>query len=203
MGEVWRAEHRLLARDAAIKLVRPEVLGARDENEAQRHAATVRARSAGDRGAELAAHDPGVRLRHHAGRDLLLRDGAAHRPRPRVAGPRVRTAARRIASSTCCARSATRSPTRTRAGSCTATSSRPTSMSCRMGLEYDFAKVLDFGLVKITTRGSRARAETLATRGAHDDRDAQPTWHRRSSSATPTSIGAPTCMRSAASPISC
>ena len=31
MGEVWRAEHRLLARDAAIKLVRPEVLGARDE----------------------------------------------------------------------------------------------------------------------------------------------------------------------------
>ena len=28
MGEVWRAQHRLLARDAAIKLVRPEVLGA-------------------------------------------------------------------------------------------------------------------------------------------------------------------------------
>jgi serine/threonine-protein kinase len=33
---VWRAEHRLLARDAAIKLVRPEVLGARDEGEARR-----------------------------------------------------------------------------------------------------------------------------------------------------------------------
>jgi serine/threonine-protein kinase len=30
MGEVWRAEHRLLARPAAIKLIRPEVLGARD-----------------------------------------------------------------------------------------------------------------------------------------------------------------------------
>ncbi len=28
MGEVWRAHHRLLARHAAIKLVRPEVLGA-------------------------------------------------------------------------------------------------------------------------------------------------------------------------------
>ena len=28
MGEVWRAEHELLARQAAIKLVRPEVLGA-------------------------------------------------------------------------------------------------------------------------------------------------------------------------------
>ena len=35
MGEVWRARHRLLARDAAIKLVRPEVLGARNEAEAR------------------------------------------------------------------------------------------------------------------------------------------------------------------------
>ena len=33
MGEVWRAEHRLLARQAAIKLLRPEVMGARDEQE--------------------------------------------------------------------------------------------------------------------------------------------------------------------------
>ena len=31
MGEVWRAEHRLLARSAAIKLVRPELLGASNE----------------------------------------------------------------------------------------------------------------------------------------------------------------------------
>jgi protein kinase-like protein len=30
MGEVWRAEHHLLARPAAIKLIRPEVLGASD-----------------------------------------------------------------------------------------------------------------------------------------------------------------------------
>jgi serine/threonine-protein kinase len=28
MGEVWRAEHRMLARPAAIKLIRPEMLGA-------------------------------------------------------------------------------------------------------------------------------------------------------------------------------
>jgi hypothetical protein len=31
MGEVWRARHRLLARPAAVKLIKPEVLGARDE----------------------------------------------------------------------------------------------------------------------------------------------------------------------------
>ncbi|MEM6532226.1 MAG: serine/threonine-protein kinase [Myxococcota bacterium] len=42
MGEVWRARHRLLARDAAVKLIRPEMLGdsndvvqARFEREAQ------------------------------------------------------------------------------------------------------------------------------------------------------------------------
>ena len=33
MGEVWRAQHRLLARPAAIKLIRPEVLGATDAGE--------------------------------------------------------------------------------------------------------------------------------------------------------------------------
>src|SRR5918996_4328086 len=35
MGEVWEARHRLLARSAAIKLVRPEVLGARNEAESR------------------------------------------------------------------------------------------------------------------------------------------------------------------------
>jgi eukaryotic-like serine/threonine-protein kinase len=30
MGEVWRAQHRMLARPAAIKLIRPEILGVRD-----------------------------------------------------------------------------------------------------------------------------------------------------------------------------
>src|SRR5262249_46516769 len=32
MGEVWRAEHRLLARPAAIKLIQPEVLGCSDSS---------------------------------------------------------------------------------------------------------------------------------------------------------------------------
>jgi hypothetical protein len=35
MGEVWRARHRLLARDAAVKLVRPELLGASNPDEAK------------------------------------------------------------------------------------------------------------------------------------------------------------------------
>src|SRR2546428_1991144 len=35
MGEVWRGEHRLLKRAAAIKLVRPELLGASTDAEAR------------------------------------------------------------------------------------------------------------------------------------------------------------------------
>jgi serine/threonine-protein kinase len=36
MGEVWRARHRLLARPAAVKLIKPEMLGAKDEHSRQR-----------------------------------------------------------------------------------------------------------------------------------------------------------------------
>ncbi len=35
MGQVWRAEHRMLARPAAIKLIRPEVLGATTADSSQ------------------------------------------------------------------------------------------------------------------------------------------------------------------------
>ena len=57
MGEVWRGRHRLLARSAAIKLVRPELLGRGQRGRGAQHAAPVRAGGAGHRGAELAAHD--------------------------------------------------------------------------------------------------------------------------------------------------
>ena len=63
---------------------------------------------------------------------------------------------RRGARSTSCARSATRWPRRTRAGSSTATSSRRTSSSAGWGSTYDFVKVLDFGLVK-SARSRRPR----------------------------------------------
>jgi eukaryotic-like serine/threonine-protein kinase len=36
MGEVWRAHHRLLARPAAVKLIKPDMLGARDDGSRDR-----------------------------------------------------------------------------------------------------------------------------------------------------------------------
>ena len=76
MGEVWLAQHRLLARPAAVKLIRQEVppgdareqLVRRFEREAQ-----VTARPA------VAAHRAALRLRRERQRQLLLRHGAARR----------------------------------------------------------------------------------------------------------------------------
>ena len=73
---------------AAVDAGRERVGGARS-------AAPVRARGPGHGDAQLAAHHPAVRLRRGQRRQLLLRDGAAQRPRPRVARPRVRPAAAR------------------------------------------------------------------------------------------------------------
>ena len=63
MGEVWRAEHHLLARPAAIKLIRgSDEAGGAGAIELQ---ARVRTRGAGDVQPEVAAHHSDLRLRRH------------------------------------------------------------------------------------------------------------------------------------------
>ncbi len=127
MGEVWEAKHRLLARRAAVKLVRPEMLGASSEAEAKARHQAIRARSAGHSGPELAAHHSGVRLRQHRRWHRSITSWncswaatsnrwCANSDRFPRRGPAI-----------CCGRSATRWPTRTRAAWCTATSNPPTS----------------------------------------------------------------------------
>ena len=59
MGEVWRAEHRLLVRPAAIKLIQPEVLGGSDSKQtAMVKRRFEREAQAGD--AVLAAYNPSL-----------------------------------------------------------------------------------------------------------------------------------------------
>jgi serine/threonine-protein kinase len=159
MGEVWRAEHRLLARSAAIKLVRPEVLGASDEadvklalrrfeREAQATAAlssphTIRLFDFGS------THDGAFYyvMELLAGRDLesLVRDFG-----PLPSG-RVIFLLRQVCHSLADAH----------ARGLVHRDIKPANIYvCRMGLEYDFVKVLDFGLVKF--REGQA-ADTMLT----------------------------------------
>ena len=164
MGEVWRAEHRLLARDAAIKLVRPEVLGARDENEARltlkRFEREAQATAALSSPHTIQVFDFGITqdgifyyvMELLTGRDLesLVREFGPLPP------PRVLYLLRQVCHSLADAH----------ARGLVHRDIKPANIyACRMGLEYDFAKVLDFGLVKIQAGSRRGReTETLATR---------------------------------------
>lgn len=146
MGEVWLAHHRLLARSAAIKLIRPEMFSddtreqaatlGRFEREAQATAAltsphTIRLFDFG-----LTGHGTFyyvMELLH--GRDLesLVRSFGPLPP------ARVMYLIRQVCHSLAEAH----------AMGLIHRDIKPANIYlCRIGLEYDFAKVLDFGLVK-------------------------------------------------------
>ena len=160
MGEVWRAEHRLLARDAAIKLVRPEVLGARNEEEAQlvlrRFEREAQATAVLNSPHTIQVYDFGITqegtfyyvMELLVGRDLesLVREFGP------LSAERTVYLLRQVCHSLADAHSR----------GLVHRDIKPANIYvCRMGLDYDFAKVLDFGLVKIRNRSSAT--ETLAT----------------------------------------
>ena len=146
MGEVWRAEHCMLARPAALKLIRPQLLGA---DERSRKAAVARFDQEARATAALrsTAHRQRLRLRRDGRGRVLLRDGAARRHEPRDAGSAIR-------------------PADAGAGGLSASPGLPFArrsarrglihrdikpaniFTCRLGPDVDFVKVLDFGLVK-------------------------------------------------------
>jgi eukaryotic-like serine/threonine-protein kinase len=163
MGEVWRARHRLLARGAAIKLIRPELIGAgspaetlnilrRFEHEAQATAAlnsphTIRVFDYG----ATADHTFYYVMELLEGRDLhsLVREFG-----PVPAG-RVLFFLRQVCHSLAEAH----------ARGVVHRDITPSNIyMCRMGLDYDFVKVLDFGLVKF--HGARS-SEYQANGKAH------------------------------------
>ena len=159
MGEVWRAEHRLLAREAAIKLVRPELLGARSEEEAQR----VLRRFEREAQATAALRSPHTIQVFDFGitqegtfyyvMELLL--GRDLESLVREFGPLPPERALYLLRQIC------HSLADAHAHGLVHRDIKPANIYvCRMGLDYDFAKVLDFGLVKIRDRSS---ADTLVT----------------------------------------
>jgi hypothetical protein len=147
MGEVWRGRHQLLARSAAIKLVRPELLGAgseaetrsmlrRFEKEAQATAAlssphTIRLFDFGVTGDQTFYYV----MELLSGRDLesLVRGFGP------IPADRTLFLLRQVCHSLADAH----------ARGLVHRDVTPSNIYvCRMGLDYDFVKVLDFGLVK-------------------------------------------------------
>src|SRR6185436_9096759 len=164
MGEVWRAEHRLLARGAAIKLIRPELLGASSEADARnmlrRFEREAQATAALSSPHTIRVFDFGVAgdrttfyyvMELLAGRDLetLVREFGP------IAADRTLFLLRQVCHSLADAHSR---------GLVHRDITPANIYACRMGLDYDFVKVLDFGLVKFND--TSAIQTTLMT-GVH------------------------------------
>ena len=160
MGEVWRAEHRLLARDAAIKLVRPELLGARTEAEAQlllhRFEREAQATAALSSPHSIQLFDFGS-----------TNDGSFYYVMELLVGRDIESLVREFGPmpadrTVFLLRQACHSLADAHARGLVHRDVKPANIYvCRMGLEYDFVKVLDFGLVKF--KGHAKDMETLAT----------------------------------------
>jgi hypothetical protein len=160
MGEVYKASHRMLARPAAIKLIRPEMLGGNDPAVAARAIAQFR------REAEAAAHlrsahtvdlyDFGVTedqtlylvMEFLDGMDLesLVRQ---HGPMP---SPRVIHVLRQVCESL----------EEAHARGLVHRDIKPANVHLgRVGSREDFVKVLDFGLVKTAAVGTAQSLPTI------------------------------------------
>ncbi|MGE4056158.1 MAG: serine/threonine-protein kinase, partial [Vicinamibacterales bacterium] len=160
MGEVWRAEHRLLARNAAVKLVRPEVLGAATDDEARlllhRFEREARATAALSSPHTIQVFDFGTTEQGNFYYVMELLVGRDLESLVKTFGPLPAKRAIFLLRQVC------HSLADAHARGLVHRDIKPANIYvCRMGLEYDFVKVLDFGLVKLKDRA--AVQQTLVT----------------------------------------
>jgi serine/threonine-protein kinase len=158
MGEVWHAHHRLLARPAAIKLIRPE--RALDETETISRIAVRRFQREAEAAASLRSphtiqlYDFGVTADGRFYLVMELLDGIDLQSLVRRFGPQPPRRVIHILRQAC------DSLAEAHARNLVHRDIKPANIHvCRLGLEYDFVKILDFGLAKHDT-GS-AEAQTL------------------------------------------
>jgi eukaryotic-like serine/threonine-protein kinase len=161
MGEVYLATHRMLARPAAIKLLRPEMLAGGDGTKGQ--LAVVRFRREAEAAAKLRSphtvelYDFGVtqdgilflvmELLHGVDLETLVR---RHGPLP---SPRVVHLLRQVCESL----------EEAHISGLVHRDIKPANIHVgRVGLHYDFVKVLDFGLVKSVVAGA-GEGDSLAS----------------------------------------
>ena len=162
MGEVWVARHRLLARPAAVKLIRPELLGADDRS---RHTLIKRfEREARDTAALGSSHtvdvyDFGITPEGAFYYVMELLDGITFDTLVRHYGPVDPARVVYLLKQVC------HSLGEAHDRGLIHRDIKPANLfTCRLGPDYDFVKVLDFGLVK---HGSDHPAGTELTLAGH------------------------------------
>jgi len=148
MGEVWRARHRMLARDSAVKLIQPEMLSDRSNKTAaliQRRfeqEARMTALLRSPHTVEL--YDFGVTQDGVFYYAMELLDGIDLETLVKKFGPQPPARVAAILRQVCLSLGDAH-----RHGMIHRDIKPTNIFLCRMGNEHDFAKVLDFGLVKV------------------------------------------------------
>ena len=162
MGEVYRATHRMLARPAAIKLIRPEMIGMRGGETAQ--LAVKRFRREAETVASLRSphtvelYDFGVTDDETLYFVMELLDGMTLEAMVRRYGPLPAPRVTYILRQVCA------SLEEAHVRGLVHRDIKPANIQvCRQGLRRDFVKVLDFGLAKyVTLAGSGESVATAA-----------------------------------------
>jgi serine/threonine-protein kinase len=163
MGEVWRARHHMLARDAAIKLIQPDMLSRGSE----KNAVLLRRRFEQEAKATASLRSPHTVELYDFG---VTQDGVFYYVMELLDGIDLDTLVRRFgpqppARVVCILRQICGSLADAHRHGMIHRDIKPTNVFlCRMGTEYDFAKVLDFGLVKMQdTKGAELTGEGVTT----------------------------------------
>jgi DNA-binding NtrC family response regulator len=144
MGEVWRARHQLLARPCAVKLIKPDLLG-----ESNREAATERFRLEARTIARLSSPNT-VRLYDFG----VSETGSFYFVMELLSGMDLASLVQRFGPipperAVAVLRQACRSLGEAHAAGLLHRDIKPQNLFlCRLGLDFDVVKVLDFGLVK-------------------------------------------------------
>ena len=166
MGEVWRAKHRMLARPAAIKLVRPEILGAGDSEDQQvlltRFEREAQATAAMRSPHTIELYDFGVADDGTFYYVAELLDGFDLESLVKQFGPVPAERAIHLLGQVC------HSLAEAHDQGLIHRDIKPANIfACRYGRELDFVKVLDFGLVKPRGNGGeddlKLTAENVAS----------------------------------------
>src|SRR5262245_18705923 len=152
MGEVWLARHRMLARPAAVKLVRPELIGAatiRTQELTQHRCEREAQATAGMRSPHtVGLYDFGVTADGTLFYVMELLDGFNAESLVRKFGPIPAERAIHILRQIC------HSLAEAHEAGLIHRDIKPANVFvCRYGREVDFIKVLDFGLVKTLRQG--------------------------------------------------
>lgn len=163
MGEVWRAEHALLARSSAIKLIKPEMLCADSEIDI----AHVQRRFEREAQATAALNSPHTIQLYDFG---LTNEGQFYYAMELLTGRDLQSLVRDFGPlpadrTAFILRQVCHSLADAHARGLVHCDIKPANIYlCRMGLEYDFAKVLDFGLVRVRRNTGSGMLTTVEDR---------------------------------------